>query len=33
LSALREHETAQVNFDEPKIGGLRDTDYVSARSI
>lgn len=30
LSALREHETAWVNIDEPKIGGLHDTDYVTA---
>jgi uncharacterized protein YecE (DUF72 family) len=30
LSALREHETAWVNIDEPKIGGLHDTNYVTA---
>lgn len=30
LSALREHETAWVNIDEPKIGGLHSTDYVTA---
>jgi len=31
LSALREHETAWVNIDEPRLGAsLHDTDYVTA---
>jgi uncharacterized protein YecE (DUF72 family) len=30
LNALHEHETAWVNIDEPRIGGLHDTDYVTA---
>lgn len=30
LSVLRQHETAWVNIDEPKIGGLHNTDYVTA---
>jgi uncharacterized protein YecE (DUF72 family) len=30
LSALRDHETAWVNIDEPKIGGLHGINYVTA---
>jgi uncharacterized protein YecE (DUF72 family) len=30
LSALREHETAWANIDEPNIGGLHGTDHVTA---
>lgn len=30
LGVLRQHEAAWVNIDEPKIGGLHGTEYVTA---
>jgi uncharacterized protein YecE (DUF72 family) len=34
LSALREHETAWLNIDEPRLGAsLRSTEYVTAQLV